>query len=153
MYSARSVAGTGSSSGLSTTETNLMTRLGLARLLARLHALLLHLVGIVRRIGIMLSAHHVPLLPRLAGHAHLLLLLTGLAGHAVHTLHTLLRQLGSHAHLIWSPAGDGVAHGICRGNVKLVDFSMESSEDPPTHLVSKWAHCPPTGNRGIWCVW
>lgn len=121
MYSARSVAGTGcscssgSSSGLSTTETNLMTRLGLARLLARLHALLLHLVGIVRRIGIMLSAHHVPLLPRLlAGHAHLLLL-ARLAVHTLHTLHALLRQLGSHAHLIWSPAGDGVAHGICRG--------------------------------------
>lgn len=92
-----------------------MTRLGLARLLTRLHALLLllHLVGIVRRIRIMLSAHHVPQLPRLAGHTHLLL--PRLAVHTLHTLHTLLRQLGSHAHLIWSPAGDGVAHSVCKG--------------------------------------
>lgn len=89
-----------------------MTRLGLARLLTRLHALLLllHLVGIIRRIRIMLPAHHVP---RLAGHTHLLL--PRLAVHTLHTLHTLLRQLGSHAHLIWSPAGDGVAHSVCKG--------------------------------------
>lgn len=94
-----------------------MTRLGLARLLTRLHALLLllHLIGIVRRIRIMLPAHHVPQLPRLAGHTHLLLpRLAGHAVHTLHTLHTLLRQLGSHAHLIWSPTGDGIAHSVCR---------------------------------------
>lgn len=85
--------------------TNLMTRLGLARLLARLHALLLHLVGIVLRVILLATHHmrlHLPLLPR---HAHLLLL----PGHA---MDSLLRQLRTHAHLIWSPASDSIAHVI-----------------------------------------
>jgi len=86
-----------------------MTRLGLTRLLAWLQSLLLHLIGIILRV-ILLTSHHVglPHLPRLSRHAHLLLLL-----HVGHAMESLLWQLWTHAHLIWSPAGDSIAHGVC----------------------------------------
>lgn len=86
------------------THTNLMARLGLTRLLVWQLAwlLLLHLVGIVLRV-ILLADAHVRLL---SGHALVLL-----HGHAVEAL---LRQLRTHAHLIWSPASDSIAHVVYR---------------------------------------
>lgn len=86
-------------------HTNLMTRLSLTRLLVRQLArllLLLHLIGIVLRV-ILLADAHVRLL---AGHALMLL-------HR-HAVEALLRQLRTHAHLIWSPASDSIAHVVYR---------------------------------------
>lgn len=46
------------------------------------------------------------------------------------------------------------AQCLQNGMEEFLNQKMLQSEDKDrAYLVSRWAHCPPTGNRGTWCVW